>query len=60
MGTRVSHQRTFLGFRWAVVPRDFLARRRWFRTITDILMIALLSIFLAGIILYTSGAKPGH
>lgn len=60
MGYRISHQRTFLGFRWAAIPRDFLARRRWFRTVTDIVMIVLLSIFLAGIILYTSGGKPGH
>ncbi|HEY1423058.1 MAG TPA: hypothetical protein VGF20_06375 [Candidatus Acidoferrum sp.] len=58
MGTRVSHPRTFLGFRWAAVPRDFLARRRWFRRFTDILLIVLLSVFLAGIILYTSGVKP--
>ena len=62
MSTRVRHHsRTFLGFRWATVPRDYLERRKWFRRVSDILMIVFLSILLAGVIIYTSSPKaPGH
>ena len=54
-----SHSRTFLGFRWTSIPRDYLERRRWFRRVSDILMILLLSILVAGVILYTSSPKAG-
>jgi len=36
------------------IPRDYLARRRMFRTISNVLMIVLLSLFIAGVIVYTS------
>ena len=57
MGTRTNHPRSFLGYRWAAVPRDYLARRRYFRKISNVVMIVLLSLILAGLIIYTS--NPG-
>jgi len=36
------------------IPRHYLARRRLFRRISDVLMIVLLSLVIAGIIVYTS------
>jgi hypothetical protein len=46
-----------LGYRWAAVPRDYLARRRYFRKISNVLMIVLLSLLVAGFIIYNS--NPG-
>jgi len=57
MGTRANHPRSFFGYRWAAIPRDYLARRRYFRKISNVLMILLLSLILAGFIIYTS--NPG-
>jgi len=34
--------------------RDYLQRRRLFRHITNVLMIVMLSLFVAGVIVYTS------
>jgi hypothetical protein len=36
------------------IPRDYLARRRMFRNISNVLMIVVLSLFIAGVIVYTS------
>jgi hypothetical protein len=36
------------------IPRDYLARRRMFRNISNVLMIVLLSLIIAGVIIYTS------
>lgn len=36
------------------IPRDYLARRRMFRNISNVLMIVFLSLFIAGVIVYTS------
>jgi hypothetical protein len=60
MGTRSrhsSHSRTRLGSRWPNIPRDYLSRRRYFRKISSVVMILLLSLILAGFIIYTS--DPG-
>lgn len=57
MGTRSSHSRTLFGHRWPNIPRDYLSRRRYFRKISNVVMILLLSLILAGFIIYTS--NPG-
>jgi len=36
------------------IPRDYLARRKLFRTISNVLMIVLFSLAIAGVIVYTS------
>jgi len=36
------------------MPRDYLARRKLFRTISNVLMIVLFSLIIAAIIVYTS------
>jgi len=36
------------------IPRDYLARRKLFRTISSVLMIVLFSLIIAGIIVYSS------
>jgi hypothetical protein len=36
------------------IPRDYLARRRWFRKLSTTLMIVVLSLLVAAIIVYTS------
>lgn len=36
------------------IPRDYLARRKLFRTISNVLMIVLFSLIVAGIIVYSS------
>jgi hypothetical protein len=54
-GTRVrgrAHSRSF--HLLPTIPRDYLARRRLFRSISNVLMIVLLSLFVAGVIVYTS------
>jgi hypothetical protein len=64
MGTRSSHSRTLLGYRWPNIPRDYLSRRRYFRKILNVVMILLLSFILAGFIIYNSNpggfSSPGH
>jgi hypothetical protein len=57
MSTRAHNTRSFLGYRWPAVPRDYLARRRWSRKISTIVMIVVLSVLLAGVIIYSS--NPG-
>jgi hypothetical protein len=57
MSTRTHSTRSFLGYRWPAVPRDYLARRRWSRKISTIVMIVVLSILVAGVIIYSS--NPG-
>ena len=57
MSTKVHHSRSFFGGLFPAIPRDYLARRRRFRKMTNILLIAILSVLLAGIIVYTS--NPG-
>jgi len=57
MGSRANHSRWLFGNRWPNVPRDYLARRRYFRKISNVLMIVLLSLIVAGFIIYTS--NPG-
>jgi len=36
------------------IPRDYLARRKLFRNISNVLMIVLFSLIIAGFIVYTS------
>ena len=36
------------------IPRDYLARRRMYRNIFNFLLIVLLSLIIAGVIIYTS------
>jgi hypothetical protein len=57
MGTRAHNSRSFFGYRWPAIPRDYLLRRRMFRTISSVVMVVVLSILLAGMIVYTS--NPG-
>jgi hypothetical protein len=57
MSTKVHSSRTFFGHPFPAFPRDYFARRRMFRKLTDVLMIVLLSLFVAGVIIYTS--NPG-
>jgi hypothetical protein len=61
MSTRAHNSRSFLGYRWSAVPRDYLARRRRSRKISTVLMILVFSILLAGVIIYaTTPAGPAH
>ena len=39
------------------IPRDYLGRRRMFRNISNVLMIVLLSLIIAGVIIYTSDSN---
>ncbi len=57
MSTRANHSRWLFGNRWPNIPRDYLARRRYFRKISSVLMIVFLSLIVAGFIIYTS--NPG-
>jgi hypothetical protein len=57
MGTRSSHSRTLFGSHWPNIPRDYLSRRRYFRKMSNFVLILLLSLILAGFIIYTS--NPG-
>lgn len=63
MSIRANRTRSFRGFRWPAVPRDYLARRRYFQKISIIVVTALLSVIVAGAIIYAStpgGFDPGH
>jgi hypothetical protein len=61
MSTRANNSRSFLGYRWNAVPRDYLARRRRSRKISTVLMILIFSILVAGIIIYTTTPTvPAH
>jgi hypothetical protein len=57
MGTRTHSSRSFFSQLKPAIPRDYLARRRMFRNISNVLMIVLLSALVAGVIIYTS--NPG-
>jgi hypothetical protein len=57
MSTRAHNSRSLFGYRWPAIPRDYLLRRRMFRTISNVVMVVILSILLAGVIVYTS--NPG-
>ena len=58
MGIRANHSRfhSLFGHRWLAIPHDYLERRRYFRKISNVLMIVLLSIIVAGFIIYTSSS----
>ena len=64
MSTKVHHSRFFLGYRLPAVPRDYLMRRRMFRKISGIVMVILLSLLVAGAIIYSSNpsgfTSPGR
>jgi hypothetical protein len=53
MRGRAHHSRSSFHF-LPTIPRDYLARRRMFRTISNVLMIVLFSLVIAGVIVYTS------
>lgn len=36
------------------IPRDYLERRRFFRKVSSVLMIVIFSLFIAGVIVYSS------
>lgn len=57
MSTRIHASRSFFGYRWPAMPRDYLLRRRMFRRISSIVLVAILSVLVAGLIIYTS--NPG-
>jgi hypothetical protein len=54
MSTKVHHSRFFLGHRLPAVPRDYLLRRRMFRKISYIVVVIVLSLLVAGVIIYSS------
>jgi hypothetical protein len=54
MSTKVHHSRFFLGCRLPAVPRDYLLRRRLFRKISGIVVVIVLSLLVAGVIIYSS------
>jgi predicted PurR-regulated permease PerM len=54
MSTKAHHSRFFLGYRWPAVPHDYLLRRRMFRKIVEVTMVVLLSLLVAGAIIYAS------
>lgn len=60
MASKAHHSRPFLRIIFPPIPRDYLSRRRRFRNITNVLLIALFSLLLAGAILYTSSPAKGH
>ena len=59
MPTRVHHHhhRSFLANLFQPFRRDYIQRRRRTRVISNVVLIVLFSILLAGVILYTS--NPG-
>jgi predicted PurR-regulated permease PerM len=54
MSTRSHQSRSFLSYLLPPIPRDYLARRRWFRKLSTALMIVVLSILVAAFIVYTA------
>ena len=54
MSTRSHQSRSFFSQLFPPIPHDYLARRRWFRTLLTTLMIVVLSVLLAALIVYTS------
>lgn len=57
MSTKAHHSRSFFGGLFPAISRDYLARRRRTRNLTNFVLIAVLSLLLAGVIVYTS--NPG-
>ena len=50
---RHHHSRlTFLSL--PTIPHDYLERRRFFRKVSSVLMIVIFSLFIAGVIVYSS------
>jgi hypothetical protein len=60
MNSKVHHPRPFFRKMFSPIARDYLARRRRSRNITNIVLIALLSLLVAGIIMYTSSPTYVH
>lgn len=54
MSSRTPHHSRHLGSLWPGLPREHFARRRMIRTIFEVVVIAILSIIVAGIIVYNS------
>ncbi len=54
MSTRTQQSRSFFTQIFRPIPRDYLARRRRYRTVSTTLMILVLSLLLAAVIVYTS------
>jgi ABC-type phosphate/phosphonate transport system permease subunit len=54
MRTKLHHSHSFFSQFFPPVPRDYLARRRWFRKLSTTLMVVVLSVLLAAFIVYTS------
>ncbi len=54
MSAKSHHPRSFFTQLFPPIPRDYLARRRWFRTLSTALMIVVLSLLVAAAIVYTS------
>jgi hypothetical protein len=64
MSIRVHSSRSFFGHLKPTLPRDYFARRRMYRTLSDVIMIVVLSILVAWVIIYTSNpagfSSAGH
>jgi len=56
MSTKAHHSRFFLGYRWPAGSRDYLARRRMLRRISGVLWVVLLSLLVAGAIIYSTNS----
>ena len=54
MSTKSHQSRSFFQQLLPPIPRDYLARRRWFRNLSTTLMIVVLSLLVAAVIVYTS------
>lgn len=54
MSSKAHHSRSFFTQLLPPIPHDYLARRRWFRKLSTTLMIIVLSLVVAGLIIYTS------
>ncbi|HVO57906.1 MAG TPA: hypothetical protein VMT51_09450 [Dongiaceae bacterium] len=61
MSSKVHSSRFSAGV-WMGRPHDYLSRRRRFNKVANVVLVAVFSLLLAGIIVYTSnpGAFNGH
>jgi len=54
MSTKVRHSRFLFGYRLPAFPGDYLRQCRMFRKISGIVVVIVLSLLVAGVIIYSS------
>jgi len=54
MSTKPHQSRSLVSQFFPPIPRDYLARRRWYRKLLTTLVIVVLSLLVAAAIVYTS------